>query len=92
METPAEIEKLMGLTDPKLLGLVFDTGHYRFGGGDPLEGLRKHRERVWHFHFKDYNPEVGRQSAEEGWDYFEVGAAAAFSASWARVRLISRRW
>ncbi len=71
VETPAEIEKLMGLTDPKLLGLVFDTGHYRFGGGDPLEGLRKHRERIWHFHFKDYNPEVGRQSAEEGWDYFE---------------------
>lgn len=71
VETPAEIEKLLALTDPDLLGLVFDTGHYRFGGGDPLEGLRKHRERVWHFHFKDYSPEAGRKSAEQGWDYFE---------------------
>jgi inosose dehydratase len=71
VETPVEIDRLMEMTDPKLLGLVFDTGHYRFGGGDPLEGLRKHRERIWHFHFKDYHPEVGRQSAEEGWDYFE---------------------
>jgi inosose dehydratase len=70
VETPAELDKLMSLTDPALLGLVFDTGHYRFGGGDPLEGLRKHRERIWHFHFKDYNPEIGRQSAAEGWDYF----------------------
>ena len=35
VETPAEIEKLMSLTDPNLLGLVFDCGHYRFGGGDP---------------------------------------------------------
>jgi inosose dehydratase len=71
VETPAEIEKLLSLTDPALLGLVFDTGHYRFGGGDPLEGLRKHRERVWHFHFKDYSPQVGRKAAEAGWDYFE---------------------
>jgi inosose dehydratase len=71
VETPAEIDRLLSLTDPKLLGLVFDTGHYRFGGGNPLEGLRKHRERVWHFHFKDYSPAVGRRSAQEGWDYFE---------------------
>lgn len=71
VETPEEIDRLMAMTDPKLLGLVFDTGHYRFGGGDPLEGLRKHCDRVWHFHFKDYHPEVGRRSNEEGWDYFE---------------------
>lgn len=71
IETPAEIDKLLSLTDPKLLGLCFDTGHYRFGGGDPLEGLKKHRERVWHFHFKDYSPEAGQQSRAEGWDYFE---------------------
>lgn len=71
VETPAEIEKFLALTDPALIGLVFDTGHYRFGGGDPLLGLRKHANRLWHFHFKDYQPEIGRQSRESGWDYFE---------------------
>lgn len=71
VETPAEIEKFLALTDPALIGLVFDTGHYRFGGGDPVEGLRKHGDRLWHFHFKDYQPEIGRQSRAEGWDYFE---------------------
>lgn len=70
VETPTEIEKLLSMTDPQLLGLCFDTGHYRFGGGDPLEGLRKHRDRVWHFHFKDYSPQVGQQSAAQGWNYF----------------------
>ena len=70
VETPAEIARLMDLTDPQLLGLVFDSGHYRFGGGDPLEGLRSYRERIWHFHFKDYSPEVGRRAQAEGWDYF----------------------
>ena len=72
VETPAEIEKLMSLTDPGLLGLVFDCGHYRFGGGDPQEGLRKYGQRVWHFHFKDHEPEVRKQAAKEGWDYFQA--------------------
>jgi inosose dehydratase len=72
VETPAEIERLMSLTDPRRLGLVFDCAHYRFGGGDPEEGLRKYGQRVWHFHFKDYAPAVGKQAAEEGWDYFQA--------------------
>jgi inosose dehydratase len=72
VETPAEIAKLMSLTDPAILGLVFDCGHYRFGGGDPIEGLRKYGKRVWHFHFKDYHPGVAKQIAENGWDYFQA--------------------
>jgi len=78
VETPAEIEKLMSLTDPTLLGLVFDCGHYRFGGGDPVEGLKKYAKRVWHFHFKDYQPEVGKQGIKESWDYFQSVSAGVF--------------
>jgi inosose dehydratase len=70
VETPTEIETLLGLVDPALMGLVFDCGHYRYGGGDPLEGLKKHGSRVWHFHFKDYHPQVGTQANRQGWDYF----------------------
>jgi inosose dehydratase len=78
VETPAEVEKLMSLTDSNLLGLVFDCGHYRFGGGDPLEGLKKYGKRVWHFHFKDYHPEVGKRGAQEGWDYFQSVSGGVF--------------
>jgi inosose dehydratase len=78
VETPAEIETLMSLTDPDLLGLVFDCGHYRFGGGDPVEGLRGYGKRVWHFHFKDYQPEIGSQAARDGWDYFKSVSAGVF--------------
>ena len=78
VETPAEIEKLMSLTDPNLLGLVFDCGHYRFGGGDPVDGLKKYGNRVWHFHFKDYHPGAGKQGIEEGWDYFKSVSAGVF--------------
>ena len=71
VETPAEIEKLMNLTDPNLLGLCFDTGHYRFGGGNPIAGLKIHGDRIWHVHFKDCQPQVAAKSRAEQWDYFQ---------------------
>jgi inosose dehydratase len=70
VETPAEIEKFLNLTDPALLGLCFDTGHYAFGGGDPVLGVKKYTDRIWHFHFKDFNPEIAERAAAKRWDYF----------------------
>lgn len=71
VETPAEVEKLLSLTDPDVLGLCFDAGHYMFGGGDPVAGLRKHANRIWHVHFKDCHSEIAAQSRAEAWDYFK---------------------
>lgn len=71
VETPAEIEKLLSLTSPDLIGLCFDTGHYAFGGGDAVEGVRKYAGRIWHFHFKDHEPTVAAKSRQNQWDYFE---------------------
>lgn len=70
VETPAEIDRLMALTDPSLVGLVCDTGHAMFGGGDPLELLRRYPERIWHVHFKDFDPAVAGRAKAENWDYF----------------------
>jgi inosose dehydratase len=67
VETPEETAKLLSLTDPAVLGLCFDTGHYRFGGGDPVEGLRRHADRIWHVHFKDHDPNVAAESRRQGW-------------------------
>ena len=69
-ETPEEIEKLLALTNPALVGLCLDTGHYQFAGGDPLAFLKKQGKRVWHMHFKDCHPGIAAQSRKEGWDYF----------------------
>jgi inosose dehydratase len=70
IERPEEIDRLLQLTDPALLGLCFDTGHYRFGGGDPVAGLQAHKDRIWHVHFKDCHPEIAERSRAEKWDYF----------------------
>jgi inosose dehydratase len=72
IETPSEIDALMNATDPKLLGLCFDTGHYRFGGGkNPVDVLEKYWDRIWHLHFKDFSPQVAQESKNKKWDYFE---------------------
>src|SRR5438270_478750 len=53
IETPDEVERLMSETDPDLLGLCLDTGHYTLGGGDAVEALRRYRRRLRHVHLKD---------------------------------------
>src|SRR5438105_677486 len=40
IETPGEVDRLLAMTDPELLGLCLDTGHYFYGGGDPVECAR----------------------------------------------------
>ncbi len=72
VETPYEIDTLMSLTDPNLLGLCLDMGHYAFGGGDPITALKKHSDRIWHVHFKDFDPKAARHSKEAGGDYFDA--------------------
>ena len=71
VETPAEVARFLDLVDPQKIGLCFDTGHYAFGGGDPLEALKTHWNRISHVHFKDCHPGVARDSRDQGWDYFE---------------------
>lgn len=71
VETPDEVAKLMELTNPDLLGLCLDMGHYAFGGGNPVEALKKYYNRIWHVHFKDFDPKVGQAAKENNYDYFK---------------------
>lgn len=74
VETPAEIARLLDLTDPQVLGLVFDTGHYAFGAGgceDILPALERHADRIWYVHYKDCAPGVLQEARAQQWDYFE---------------------
>jgi inosose dehydratase len=83
VETPDEIAELMRRTDPALLGLVFDTGHYAFGAGDRTgaaanEGLARFSDRIWHMHFKDCSPGVAHEAGVQAWDYFQSVAHGVF--------------
>ena len=69
VETLDEARRLLETTDPSVLGLCLDTGHWTFGaGGDPVAAARELRDRVWHVHFKDCEPNVMTASREHDWD------------------------
>ena len=74
VETHDEIATLLDLTDPRTLGLVFDTGHYTYGSGgaDAVAALDRFRERIWYIHLKDCHPGIAAQARTDGWDYFEA--------------------
>jgi inosose dehydratase len=50
IETPAEIERLLSLTD---VSLCLDTGHLAVAAGDPQQAVRDWGERINHVHVKD---------------------------------------
>ena len=72
IETPSEIDRLMELTNPNLLGLCLDTGHCAFGGGNPEKVLEKYAHRLWHVHFKDFDPNAALDSKDSNGDYFDA--------------------
>jgi inosose dehydratase len=58
VETPAELERLAGMTDPRRVGICLDVGHFVVGGGDPVGALAQYGDRVTHVHLKDVDPGV----------------------------------
>ena len=69
VETPQEIGELMSRTPADLLGLCLDTGHLSYGGGNPVDAIARYRDRIWHVHFKDCEPDVAQRARDESWDY-----------------------
>ncbi len=72
VETPAELSRLLELTDASLVGVCFDTGHYFYGGGDPVEFVRANARRIWHLHLKDVRSEVLAAVRRERIPYLEA--------------------
>ena len=70
VETPDEIHTLLEYTDKGLVGLCLDTGHYSYGGGNPIEALTQYRDRIWHIHLKDFDTKVAEKARLNQWGYF----------------------
>lgn len=72
VETPGEIGRFLDLTDPRRIGLVFDTGHFTYGAGHAgvVEALDRYAGRVWYVHFKDCDLRVAAEARDREWGYF----------------------
>lgn len=78
IETPKEIERLCETVDPDLLGLCLDTGHYFFGGGDPVDAVRMYGDRILHLHLKDVRLPILEGARRDGLGFLEAVRRGVF--------------
>ncbi len=52
VQTAEDVDRLMENCGPSV-GLLLDTGHMTFAGGDPLAVAKRHGKRIVHVHCKD---------------------------------------
>jgi inosose dehydratase len=78
VEAPADVDELMKRVGPEV-GLLFDSGHMTFAGGDAVEMLRRHVKRVCHVHCKDVRPDVVKLARNRNWSFLESVINGAFT-------------
>ena len=78
IETPDETRELLKRTDPSLVGLCLDTGHWHFGGGNAVECVKEFADRVRYLHLKDCSADVLARVRGEKLDYFQAVEAGIF--------------
>jgi len=78
VEAPADVDELMKRVGPEV-GLLFDSGHMTFAGGDAVDMLRKYVKRVCHVHCKDVRPDVIKLARNRNWSFLESVINGAFT-------------
>lgn len=70
VETEREVDLLMNYTG-EAVGLLLDTGHLAFAGGDVEGTTRRHGRRINHVHCKDLRPDVLNQVRERDMSFLD---------------------
>jgi inosose dehydratase len=78
VETVEDVDRLMSLTGPDV-GLLFDSGHITFAGGDAVDTLKKHIARVCHVHCKDVRPGIAREARKQDWSFLDSVLKGVFT-------------
>lgn len=77
IETPEEIARIFDATDPKYVNLCLDSGHVVYGGGDPVELIKKYPERITYVHIKAFDEAITKEAHEKDWPFGEAVAKGA---------------
>jgi len=78
VQTDDEIDQLMA-SSGEAVGLLYDTGHCLFAGGDPAALLARHIARVVHVHCKDVRRAVLTQALAEDTSFMDAVLAGIFT-------------
>jgi len=79
LATPNDQARLCSLTDPELVGICLDTGHYAYSFGDPREAVRQYGKRIRYVHLKDVDPRVRERVSREGLDFYAAVRSGIFT-------------
>lgn len=78
VETDDEIDELMAATGPSV-GLLVDTGHSAYAGGDWLAVTQRHAARVVHVHCKDVRPQILKDVRARDLSFLEAVLEGVFT-------------
>lgn len=65
VQTAAEVDRLMDMTDPQAVWLCPDSGHAAFAGDDPAPIFARYADRISHVHFKDVRADALRDALDQ---------------------------
>ena len=66
VEYEDQIETFLEQTDPDRVSLCLDIGHHAYRGGDPVDFMRRHHDRVGYMHLKSVDANIRRRVESEG--------------------------
>jgi inosose dehydratase len=78
VQAPEDVDRLIDNTGDEV-GLLFDSGHMTFAGGDAAAMLQRHAARVCHVHCKDVRPQVIGLARNRDWSFLEAVINGAFT-------------
>ncbi|MEV3857133.1 sugar phosphate isomerase/epimerase [Streptomyces sp. NPDC050095] len=66
IDTEENVARFLDSTDPDLVSLCLDTGHYAYCGGDSVKLIETYGERIGYLHLKQVDPAVLAGVRENG--------------------------
>ena len=72
VEYEDQIELFLEQTDPDRVSICFDTGHHAYRGGDPINFMRRHHDRIPYLHLKSIDLKIQEQVEAEGIPFAEA--------------------
>jgi inosose dehydratase len=72
-----EIDRMMDST--RNVGLLLDTGHLTFAGGEPLRALERHAKRIVHVHCKDIRKDKLAQARKQDLSFLDAVLGDVFA-------------
>ena len=77
IQSEDEVDRMMDGT--KHVGLLLDSGHLTFAGGDPMRALQRHAKRIVHVHCKDIRKDKLAQALKKDVSFLDAVVGDVFA-------------